>query len=101
MNDGAIVHCNGNITCCFSAFSAVTDPELQKRRRPNHPDPEKSGGEGDGGGGGLKKFFRPFWPHFDLKIGGRPLGPLPWICHYPVSCFSFVLFCVFYFPSVI
>ena len=58
-----------------------------------------------GVGGGveedLKKFFRPFWPHFDLKIGGRPPGPLPWICQYAVSCFSFVLVCVFYFPSVI
>ena len=55
MNDGAIVYYNANITCCFSAFSAVADPDLQKRRRPNHPDPEISGG----GGGGLEvsKFF--------------------------------------------
>ena len=50
MNDGAVVYYNGNITCCFSAFSAVADPELQKRRRSNHPDPEKSGGGGDGAG---------------------------------------------------
>ena len=92
MNDRAIAYYNENIMCCFSAFSAVADPDLQKRWRPNHPDPEKSGGGGDvqGGGVDLKKFFRSFWPHFDLKIGGRPPGPLPWICHYPVSCFSFV-----------
>ena len=51
MNDGAIVYYNGNITCCFSAFSAVADPDLQKTRRPNHPDPEISGG------GGSQKFF--------------------------------------------
>ena len=31
MNDGAIVHYNGNITGCFSTFSAVADPDLQKR----------------------------------------------------------------------
>ena len=98
MNDGAIVYYNENITCCFYAFSAVTDPDL-KRRRPNHPDPEINGGWG--GGVGVKTFFRPFWPHFGLKIGGGPPGPLPRICHCPVSCFSFVLFCVFYFPSVI
>ena len=96
VNDGAIVYYNGNITCCFSAFSAVADPDLQKRRRPNHPDPEISGGWGVS-----KIFFRPFWPHFGLKVGGGPPGPLSWVCHCPVSCFSFVLFCVFYFPSVI
>ena len=49
--NGAIVYYNGNITCCFSAFSAVADPDLQKTRRPNHPDPEISGG------GGSQKFF--------------------------------------------
>ena len=47
-----------------------------------HPDPEISGGGGGGGGGGRpqKIFFRPFGPHFGLKIrvGG---GPLSWIRH--------------------
>ena len=45
--------------CCFSAFSAVADPDLQKRWRSNHPDPEISGGGGDvrGGGGWVSKSF--------------------------------------------
>ena len=64
MNDRAIVYYNANIMCCFPAFSAVADPELQKRWRSNHPDPEKSGGGGGGdvrggGGVGLKNFFVP------------------------------------------
>ena len=46
-----------------------------------HPDPE-IGGEGGGGGRSEKTFFRPFGPHFGIKIwGGTPPGPLPWIRH--------------------
>ena len=50
----------------------MSDPDLQIRGVPgHHPDPEI---EGDGG---LKKiFFRPFKPHFGLRIrGGEPPGP--------------------------
>ena len=46
-----------------------------------HPDPEITGGAG------LQKiFFRPFGPHFGLKIrrGGGPPGPLPRIRYWKV-----------------
>ena len=54
----------------------MSDPDLQIRGVPgHHPDPEIEGG------GGLKKiFFRPFGPHFGLRIRGEgsgPLGPSP------------------------
>ena len=56
-------------------YISMVDPDLQIR-----------GGGGAGGGEGddlKKKFFRPFGPHFRLKIRGegRPPGPLPWIRH--------------------
>ena len=41
------------------------------------------------GGGGLKISFRPFGPHFVLKIRGRRLpGPLPWIRHWFATLFG-------------
>ena len=51
----------------------MTDPDLQIRERPSHPDPEIVGEPG------LKNFFRPFRPQFGLKIRGRggPPGPSP------------------------
>jgi len=44
---------------------------------PGHPDPEIRGARSP------KNFFRPFRPHFGLKIRGEgsPPRPLPWICH--------------------
>ena len=67
------------------SFKSVADPDLQIRVR---------GGGGDGsstlwdkeGAWSQKKFFRPFGPHFGLRIrggGGKEggHGPLPWICH--------------------
>ena len=41
--------------------------------RGGHPDPEIKGG--GGGGSSKKKFFRPFGPHFGLKVRG---GWTPW-----------------------
>ena len=52
--------------------NSVTDPDLQIRGRPCHPDPEISGGTG------LKNILlRPFGPHFGLKIreGRVPRAP--------------------------
>ena len=65
--------------CCFSAFSAVADPDLQKRWRSNHPDPEISGGGGDvrgGGGGGSQKVFWFLLASFLYKNRGQaPRAP--------------------------
>ena len=61
------------------------DIEVSGRSRPS----DKGGGgrssrPWDKGESGLpKKFFRPFGPHFGLKIkGGGPPGPLPLIRHW-------------------
>ena len=50
---------------------AVADPDFQVRGRPGHPESEISGGAG------LKIFFRPFGPHFGIKIRGSPGPPGP------------------------
>ena len=56
----------------------MADPDLQRRGGggAGHPDPEI---RGVGGTRSKKNFFRPFGPHFGLKIrgGGRapPLDP--------------------------
>ena len=61
---------------------AVADPDLQIRGGGAVIETLRKGAPE------LKKIFsRPFRPQFGLKIsggeggGGRPLRPLPWICH--------------------
>ena len=57
----------------------MADPDLQRRGGgAGHPDPEI---RGVGGTRSKKNFFRPFGPHFGLKISGGD-GPLPWIRHW-------------------
>ena len=61
----------------------MADPHLQRRGGggggAGHPDPEI---RGVGGGHSLKNiFFRPFGPHFGLKIRGGD-GSLTWIRHW-------------------
>ena len=98
MNGGAIVYYNGNITFCFSAFSGVADPDLQKRRRPNHPDPEISGGCGRGFGG-LQIFFSALLASFSSKNRGRPPGPSPGSV--TARYLVLVLFCFVFFTSLV
>ena len=70
-----------NVLCDYRGGSriflrrAMPDPDLEIREARSFRPP-------GGVGGGLQKFFfRPFKPHFGLKIrrGRGPPGPLPWI----------------------
>ena len=57
----------------------VPDPDLEIREARSFRPPRRGGG---GGAVSKKIFFRPFKPHFGLKIrggGSGPPGPLPWI----------------------
>ena len=49
----------------------MADPDLQIRGGPGHP-----GSEIRRGGSVSKKIFRPFGPHFGLKIRGHPAPTL-------------------------
>ena len=68
--------------------NTVVDPDLQIR-----------GGGGGGGWGGekegpvSKKAFSALWASVWSKnkgVGGRPPGPLPWICHWNMQSFELI-----------
>ena len=62
----------------FFSFLRLESVEDRHLTAPD-PDPEI---RGEGGGGLQKTFFRPFGPHFGLRLrGDEPPGTLPWICH--------------------